>query len=229
MKIFARVFVATVLLASFAAFAQGTSTCGGVGQVLCSAIPMPPFSAPVVSLTGDVATCGMIGQLPCERGAAPAPAPTAAGTNAFENALLTALIPVVLAVGGMAVQALRRLQSKWGLEAVAQDKTNAEADLAVAMKAGISQVLPVIEQHGWNSPEAHDAIIGAASGYLKQRFPDRAAAIGASGAVAATSSNVAVSPDAAITQTLAARLPEAAAVAAASPATPPVADPPKAA
>lgn len=158
-------------------------------------------------------TCGGIGQLPC-----PVVAP-----SAFSDALNVVLAAAATSIAGIIVAAGVRLRAKWGVETTAQDKANLEADIAIAMKAGIAQVLPVIEQHGWNSPEAREAIITTATGYLKQRFPDRAKTIAASGTPAVAS------PDAAIAQTLAARLPEAAAVAAASPATPPIADPPKAA
>lgn len=161
------------------------------------------------------AVCGTVGQLPCATSAA-------APTSAFANALMTAAIPVVLAVGAMAVQALRKLTTKWGFDASAQNTANMESDVAIALKAGITQVLPTIEQHGWNSPQARDAILGAATDYMRQRFPGRTAEIKAAAvSIPATAGKDApATGDAAVIQTLAARLPEVAKTASESPATP---------
>jgi len=142
------------------------------------------------------------------------------------NALAGVLVLVVPVVGGMIVVALRKLAAKWGLEGTAQNTANMESDIKAALNVGITKVLPVIEAKGWNAPDVHAAILGAATEYLTQHFPDRSAQIAAAAQprdteiVAFTGAHP-VPASAAIAQTLAARLPDAIATAAASPATPP--------
>lgn len=157
-------------------------------------------------------------QIPC------AVTPTVAtnGWSADLTNALTAMAVIVLpVVGGMIVQALRKLAAKWDLEGTAQNTANTEADIRTALNVGITQVMPVIEKTGWNSAETHEAIIATATEYLRQRFPDRAAAITAAGQPPTGSTAPNVPSSVAIGQTLAARLPDAVATAAASPATPP--------
>lgn len=145
---------------------------------------------------------------------------------AVANALAGVLVLVVPVVGGMIVMALRKLAAKWGLEGTAQNTANMEQDIKAALNVGITKVLPAIEAKGWNSPDVHAAILGAASDYLAQRFPARAQQIVAAAqpedvATGSRAGTAPVTASAAIKETLAARLPDAIATAAASPATPP--------
>jgi hypothetical protein len=95
-----------------------------------------------------------------------------------------------------------------------------ESDIRTALNAGIARVLPTIETKGWRSSETREAILDAASSYLQARFPDRATAIVGQAVAISDSAKATV-----ISQTLAARLPDAISVAAASPATPAAPDP----
>ena len=148
----------------------------------------------------------------------------APATNAWSadltNALNLVLMASATAAAGIITAVGIKLAKKFGVEATATEKANLEADITTALNVGITQVLPVIEKNGWDSPQAHDAIIATASDYLKQRFPDRAASIVAA-AQPASAADPKVSSPAAINETLSARLPDAIATAAASPATPP--------
>jgi hypothetical protein len=149
----------------------------------------------------------------------------APATNSWSPDIQNALNIVLLASAGAIASVITAAGVKWakklGVEVTAQNKANMEADLNAALKVGITSFLPMIEQKGWNSPEVRDAILSAATAYLRQRFPDRAASITAA-AQPASAYDPKVSSTAAIGQTLAARLPDAVSVAAASPATPAV-------
>ena len=100
------------------------------------------------------------------------------------------------------------------LTASAQDKANLESDLQTALAFGVSKAIPAIQAKGWDHVDVHSQIVADAAEYFLQRFPNRAAAIAKSAGAAAET------PDDAVADTLTARLPEALAVAAASPATP---------
>lgn len=176
-----------------------------LGAAMMTVTAAAAFAQAVVTATDP--TCGAIGQLPC-------PTNVNGWSADVANALSVVLMAAAAAIAGTITRAGFALWKKWGFDATAQDKVNAESDIRTVLNAGITQVLPVIEQHGWNSKEAREAILTAASNYMRQRFPDRAAAIIAKGST--------VGPETAINQTLAARLPDAVATAAASPATPPL-------
>jgi hypothetical protein len=148
------------------------------------------------------------------------PAPSNAWSADLTNALIGMATVVLPIVGGMLVQALRKLAAKWDLEGTAQNTANTEADIKAALNVGITKVLPLIEAQGWSSPAVRMAILMGATDYLKQRFPDRTKAIVAA-AQPASASDPAVPSAVAIKETLAARLPDAMTAAAASPATPP--------
>jgi hypothetical protein len=136
---------------------------------------------------------------------------------ALLNALVGVAVVVLPVVGTMIVQALRRLSAKWELQATAQNTANMESDLRTVLNVGIAKALPLIETKGWSSPAVREAVLATAADYLRQRFPDRTGQI-----VAAAQTPWEKIPTAeAVIETLAARLPDAIAVAAASPATPP--------
>lgn len=136
---------------------------------------------------------------------------------AFGDALATVLTVCTPAVAAILCGALWKLRAKWGLESTAQDKANLETELQASLKFGIAKALPVIRAEGWDSVDVHSAVLAHAANYFLSRFPERTATI-ADTATAVSDSGV----KAAVTDTLSARLPEAVAIAAASPATPPV-------
>lgn len=175
--------------------------------ILVVAIGAVIASAAALAQNSDIVTttCGAIGQLPC-------PTNVNGWSADVANALSVVLMAAAAAIAGTITRAGFALWKKWGFDATATDKANMESDIRTVLNAGITQVLPVIEQHGWDSKEAREAILAAASNYLRQRFPGRAATI--------TANAPAVGSETAINQTLAARLPDAIANAAASPATP---------
>lgn len=147
--------------------------------------------------------------------------------NAFANALMAAAALVIPVVGAMAVQALRKLAAKWDLQGTAQDTANMEDNIKASLNSGIAKLLPEIAAKGWDSPTVRAAILSSAAEYLQQRFPDRAdkivtAAQPDSMKDGLTDDDHSVAPKTAIMETLAGRLPDAIASAAASPATPPV-------
>jgi hypothetical protein len=151
-------------------------------------------------------------------------APPSNTTIAIGNALTVVLTAAVPAVAAILSGALWKLWTKWGFQATAQDKANVESDLQTALAFGVSKAIPAIKASSWDNVDVHSRIVADAADYLLQRFPDRAAAI-----VTAANSDAGklVPKYAALSDTLTARLPEAIAVAAASPATPPApAEPP---
>lgn len=136
------------------------------------------------------------------------------------NAMVPIVVAVVTVVGGMLVQALHRLATKWELQGTAQDQANMEAQIKTAINVGVTSFLPLIKANGWDSPTVRTAVLAKATEYLAQRFPDRTQQI-----VAADAGSTGVSDVRAVQETIAARMPEAMAHAAASPATPPVEPP----
>jgi hypothetical protein len=130
--------------------------------------------------------------------------------------VLTLCVPPV---AGILAGALWKLAAKWGFQATAQDKANTEAELQTALALGIAKAGPAIAAQGWDHIDVHSQVIARAVRYFLERFPDRAAQIetAANGpeTLSVTTKREAVS------DTLAARLPEAMTIAAASPATPP--------
>lgn len=140
---------------------------------------------------------------------------------ALSNSLVALLAVAVPIVGTFLTLALNRLRAKWGMQAIAQNTSNTESDLAIALKAGITKTLPLIAAKGWASPDVRTAVLSEATAYLQQRFPDRAAQIVAAAQPVGPTAP-AVPDTVAVKETLAARLPDAVAIAAASPATPPV-------
>lgn len=144
-------------------------------------------------------------------------------TPLFNNALTAILGASVTAIAGIIVAAGSRFASKLGYQATAQDKANLENDLTSAANVGITKVLPLIEAKGWSDPSVRDAILSEATDYLRRRFPDRAAQITAAAQPASAPGVSPVSSSTAISETIAARLPDAITKAAASPGTPEVA------
>lgn len=124
------------------------------------------------------------------------------------TAVLSACVPVVAAI---ASAALWKLFTRLGFQATAQNKANLEADLQTALAFGVAREIPEIKAKGWDHLDVHNAIIAHAINFMLQRFPDRSAAL----------ASPTIPQDVAVMESLTARLPEAMAIAAASPATPP--------
>ena len=154
-----------------------------------------------------------------------AQAPTAPAANEwtplFNNVLNVVLMAAATSVASIVVAVGAKLARKFGVEAIAQDKANMEAEILAVLKTGITKTLPEIEEKGWSSAAVRETILRQATEYMKQRFPDRVATIEAA-VQPGDASRPVVSASVAVSETLAARLPEAIAAAAASPSTPPV-------
>lgn len=122
------------------------------------------------------------------------------------NDFLNIVLPLLAApVATMASAALWKLYARFDKQATAQDRTNMEGEVAVAINAGIAmveQVVPDARAQGLASGKVRDDILSAAATYMRQRFPDRAAQISA----AADNGTRLQDVHAAVQQTLAARL-----------------------
>ncbi len=152
-------------------------------------------------------------------------APPSTTTVFIGNALTVILAACVPPVAAIAAGALWKAWTWFGFQATAQDKANLESDLKTALAFGVSKALPEIAAKGWDNIDVHSQIVADAANFTLDRFPDRATALTA----AANSNQViigAISPIAAVQESLNARLPDAIAIAAASPATPPAPDMP---
>lgn len=151
--------------------------------------------------------------------------------EAILNSVAVVLAGVITVLGGMGVQALRRLAAKLNLQADAQVQTNialnqnnTEAQVATAIKVGVTTFLPLIQEKGWNSPEVHAKILEKATDYLAVHFPDKTAQILAAAQPVTGDAIEKGTPaaTAAVSETIAARIPQVITEIAASPATPPV-------
>jgi hypothetical protein len=143
-------------------------------------------------------------------------------TADLNNALTIILGASAVAVAGIITAAGTALARKLGVDFTAQQKANLNADVTTALNVGITQNLPAIEAAGWSAASVRKAILADATAFLQQRFPDQATAI-TNAAQPPSASDPKVSAEAAISKSLAARLPDAISVAAASPGTPAVA------
>jgi hypothetical protein len=150
-------------------------------------------------------------------------APSSDTTVAFGNALTVVLTLCIPPVAAILAGALWKLAAKWGFQATAQDKANTEAELQTALAFGVSKAGPLIAAKGWDHADVHSEIVADAARYFLERFPDRAATI--QSAANTTADALSSTKTEAVSETLAARLPEAVTIAAASPATPPVPPP----
>jgi len=121
------------------------------------------------------------------------------------NTYLADALPVILTalaapVTYYLVQMLTVLMAKFGLQATAQDKANMEAEIRTAIGAGIATV-PSIITDGVITRAAMRDVLLAATAYMHQRFPDRVAQI-----IDGTHDDT--TPNAAVQQVIAARLPK---------------------
>jgi hypothetical protein len=147
--------------------------------------------------------------------------PASALSVALSNALIAFLAIAVPVVGSFLTLALNRLRQKWDaeatvktLEAKAQNTANLNSDVHTSIAAGIAQSFAEIKAAGWNSTPVQTNILTRSAEYMQDHFPDRVAEI--------VGQVPTVGPATVLKDVLAARLPDAVAIAAASPATPPV-------
>lgn len=126
-----------------------------------------------------------------------------------QNVLIPLAYACVPFVASMLVWMLNRLAQKFGVQATAVNKANLETELHTSLNFGIQQVLPQIEQYGWKSPQVQSLILKTAAAYFHERFPDRSKSLGAK-----------ATDTAPVFAALSGRLPQAVAVAVASPSTP---------
>jgi hypothetical protein len=137
--------------------------------------------------------------------------------NALKVVLMACAAPVAAILSGM----LWKLAAKFGVEASAADKANLEAEAKTALTVGAVKASDLIAANGWDHVTVNNAVLRDALQFFLERFPERATAIAAQAGVQSPAAPSAAK-DAAITETLMARLPDAMNQAAASPATPPV-------
>jgi hypothetical protein len=130
-------------------------------------------------------------------------------TTALKQALIAILAVAVPAVGTFLALALDRLRAKWAVQAVAQNTVNLNQDVHTSIAAGIAQLPPDLAKAEWSDPKKKEAILLGGARYMVDHFPDRAA-------------EIRTQVPNSLPDVLAARLPAAIAVAAASPATPDV-------
>jgi hypothetical protein len=124
------------------------------------------------------------------------------------------LAVAVPAVGTFLALALDRLRAKWANQAVAQNTANLNQDVHTSIAAGIAQLPPDLAKAEWHDPLKQTAILATSASYMEQHFPDRVKEI--------TGQIPSAVPSVVLHEVIAARLPAAIAVAAASPATPDV-------
>lgn len=143
----------------------------------------------------------------------------------FGNALSAVLMACVPPVAAIACGVLWKIAAYFGVKATAEDQAKLDAEAKVALTQAFVATGPLIAQKGWDHIDVHNAVVASALNFMLQRNPDRATKI-AKAAGVDDPSGPSTAKDEAVTQSLLARLPDAATQAAASPATPPV-EPPK--
>lgn len=120
-------------------------------------------------------------------------------TDALTAVASACVVPVAL----MGTGALYKAAAWLGYHATAQDRANMEGEITAALNVGIKTGMPILRLRGWNSPEAHAAILSAATAYFQQRFPARCEVITEA---AKGDDGKAVPPHFAVGETLAGRL-----------------------
>jgi hypothetical protein len=143
-------------------------------------------------------------------------APTSANelTADMWNTLIGVATVAIPIIGKFVIDVLRAQAAKQGLEVSAGQASAFETAAMTCLSVGLSKAKDIIANEGWTSKAAHDFALQEATDYMNQHFPDAASAV--------TSAASAANKNTAVTTALAARLPAAATIAAASPATPPV-------
>lgn len=96
------------------------------------------------------------------------------------------LLPTVAGLASVPIAAivcaiLWRIAAWVGYKATDQQKDVLERDIITVLKFGAAKVLPLIAQHGYDSPIVRNAVLVEATSYLKERFPDQAAKIESAG------------------------------------------------
>lgn len=143
----------------------------------------------------------------------------------FGNALSTVLMACVPPIAAMACAALWKVAAYFGIKATAEDQAKLDDEAKVALTQAFVAAGPLIKEKGWDHIDVHNKVVADALNFMLQRNPDRSTKIAKSAGVD-NPTVPSMAKDEAVTQSLLARLPDAASQAAASPATPPV-EPPK--
>lgn len=139
----------------------------------------------------------------------------------FGNALKVVLMACAAPIAAILSAMLWKLAAKFGIEANAADQAKLNEEVKSALTLGAVKADALIAGRGWDHVDVHNAVLAEALQYFLERFPDRAAAIAAQAGVASPEMP-SPAKDAAVKDTLMARLPEAMSQASASPSTPPV-------
>lgn len=124
----------------------------------------------------------------------------------MQELLNTVLAACAVPLAGILSAVLWKLYRKIDHEATAQDKANMETEILAATRAGMAMVVketPHVLQDGLLDPGVRDRVLAGATAYMRQRFPDRTAQIATAAGVGTRATDV----NAAVQQTLAARLP----------------------
>lgn len=139
----------------------------------------------------------------------------------FGNALQVVLMACAAPIAAILCKLLWMAAAKIGIEASAADQAKLEAEAKAALTVGAVKAGDMIADRGWDHVDVHNAVLADALRYFLERFPDRSTAIAAQAGVDAPSTP-SLAKDAAVTETLMARLPDAMSEASVSPSTPPV-------
>lgn len=117
----------------------------------------------------------------------------------LDTVLAIAAVPITTMLTGM----MWKVYLHFDKSATAQDKANMEAEIQAALGAGIAaaqKTMPLVMSQGIRSPAVRDMILAEATKYFRVRFPER------TGQIINTVSGTGQQPNAAVQQTLDARL-----------------------
>lgn len=136
----------------------------------------------------------------------------------FGNALTGVLTLAVPYIAWLVGQLIQKAAAYFGIKASAEDQAKMDSELKVALTQGFAGATALIDDKGWDHVDVHSHVLASALNFFLQRNPERSTKI-ATAAGVANPAEPSPAKDAAVTQSLLARLPDAAASAAASPAT----------
>lgn len=139
----------------------------------------------------------------------------------FSNALAVVLMACAAPVAAILTKMLWMVAKKMGVEASEADMQKLNGEAKAALTVGAVKASELIAARGWDSVNVSNVVLRDALEYFLQRFPDRATQIAAQAGVP-TPAKPSAAKEAAVEETLMARLPEAMNQASASPSTPPV-------
>lgn len=133
--------------------------------------------------------------------------------GSFLDAVLAAL---AVPVAGVLTAVLWKLAKRFGVEVSEKDQAKLNEEAKIALNMAVVKASEVIRAKGWDHVDVKNRILADAAEFFLQRFPDRSQQI-----AKVAGADTKIQKFAAVEESLMARLPAAAAEAAASPATPP--------